>query len=150
VNWECTTLLAHKYALSRDAIYRHMRELGLFKERQKGIKFLYEKVLERGDTITFTGANFLKTLAAYTALLEREEAKQAGTDASQEISCPMSDQESEMLAEDEPLPEEGTSDSPEGETGAAAVGHQQGEQGATPVPSQDGQNPEPTASITVQ
>jgi hypothetical protein len=127
-----------------------MRELGLFEERQKRIKFLYEKVLERGDTITFTGANFLKTLAAYTALLEREKAKQASALASQEVSLPMSDQEAEVLAEDEPLPEEGGSDTSEGKAGAAAEGQQEGEQGATPVPSQDGQNPEPPASITVQ
>ena len=150
VNWESTTLLAQKCALSRDAIYRHTRVLGLVKERSKRLRFLLEKVLERADTIVFSGGDFLKAFQLYTADLEREEAKQASALASQEASRPVSDQEAEVLAEDEPLPEKGTSDSLEGEAGGAAEGHQEGEQGATPVPSQDGQNPEPPASVTVQ
>ena len=51
VNWGSTTLLAEKCGLSRDGIYRHAHALGLFRERQKGIKRLYEKVLERLDSV---------------------------------------------------------------------------------------------------
>jgi hypothetical protein len=124
--------------------------LGLSKERNKRRRLLLEKVLERGDTIVFSGGNYLKAFELLNALLEREEAEQASADASQEVSCPVSDQESDVLAEDGPLAEEGASDRLEGETGAAAVGIQQGEQGATPVPSQDVQNVEPTTSIPLQ
>lgn len=150
VNWGNTTLLAKEYGLSRDAIYRHMRALDLFKVRQKRVKLIYEKILERLDTVAVNGATLLAALRDYVALCEREEAEQASAGASQEVSSPMSDQESEVLAEDGPLAEEGASDSLEGETGAAAVGNQQGEQGATPVPSQDAQNVEPTTTITLQ
>jgi hypothetical protein len=84
------------------------------------------------------------------ALLKQEEAEQASDLASQKVSSPMSDLEPAELAKDESLPEEGTSDSSEGETVAAAVGNQEGEQGATPMPSQDAQNVEPTTTITLQ
>ena len=150
VNWGNTTLLAKDYGVSRDAVYRHMRALDLFKVRQKRVKVIYEKILERLDMVSVHGATLLAALRDYTALLEKEEAEQASTGASQEVSRPMSDLEPAELAKDEPLPEEGTSASSEGETSAAAVGNQEGEQGATPVPTQDVQNVETTTSGTLQ
>ena len=150
VNWENTTLLAKDYGLSRDAMYRHMRAFDLFKVRQQRVKIVYEKIIERLDMVSVNGATLLAALRDYSALLEKEEAKQASTGASQEVSSPISDLEPVELAKDESLPEEATSDSSEGETGAAAVGNQEGEQGATPVPSQDVQNVETTTSVTLQ
>jgi hypothetical protein len=127
-----------------------MTALDLSKERSKRRRLLLEKVLERVDTIVFSGANYLKAFELLNALLEREEAEQASALASQEVSSPMSDLEPAEFAKDESLPEGGTSDSSEGETGAAAVGSQEGEQGATPVPTQDVQNVETTTSVTLQ
>jgi hypothetical protein len=127
-----------------------MTALDLSKERNKRRGLLLQKVLERGDIIRFTGANYLKAFELLNALLEREEAEQASDLASQEVSSPISDLEPAELAKGESLPEGGTSDSSEGETGVAAVGNQEGEQGATPLPTQDVQNVEPTTAITVQ
>ena len=150
MNWANTTLLAKDYGVSRDAIYRHMRALDLFTVRQKRVKVIYEKILERLDMVSVNGATLLAALKDYTALLEKEEAEQESTDAPQEVSSPMSDLGPAELAKDESLPEGGTSVSPEGETGATAVGNQEGEQGATPVPTQDVQNVETTTSATLQ
>jgi hypothetical protein len=127
-----------------------MTALDLFKVRQKRVKVIYERILERLDMVEVNGAILLAALRDYVALLKQEEAKQESTGAPQEVSSPMPDQESEVLAEGGPLAEEGASDSLEGETGAVAVGNQQSEQGATHVPSQDVQNVEPTTSITLQ
>ena len=149
VNWGNTTLLAKYYGVSRDAVYRHMTTLDLFKVRQKRVKVIYEKILEQLDMVSVNGATLLAALRDYVALLEREE-EQASDLASQEVSSPMADLEPAELAKDESLPEGGTSDSSTGETGAAAVGGQEGEQGATPMPSQDAQNVEPTTTITLQ
>jgi len=148
-HWGSTTLLARDYGVSREAIYRHMGALDLFKERAKRRRFLLEKVLEHADTTVFTGGNILKAFELYMDS-EREEERQASDLASQEVSSPMADLEPAELAKDESLPEGGTSDISAGETGAAAVGDQQGEQGATPMPSQDAQNVEPTPTITWQ
>ena len=150
VAWENTTLLAKDYGLSRDAIYRHMRALDLFTVRQKRVKVIYEKILERLDMVSVNGATLLAALRDYTALLEKEEAKQASTGASQEVSSPMSDLEPAALAKDESLPEEATSDSSGGETSATAVGNLEAEQGATHVPTQDVQDVETTTSVTLQ
>jgi hypothetical protein len=127
-----------------------MTALDLFKVRQKRVKLIYEKILERLDMVSVNGATLLAALRDYTALLEKEEAEQESTGASQEVSSPMSDLEPAELARDESLPEEGTSVSSEGETSAAAVGNQEAEQGATPVPSQDVQNVETPTSVTLQ
>jgi hypothetical protein len=150
MNWANTTLLAKDYGVSRDAVYRHMRALDLFKVRQQRVKIVYEKILERMDMVSVNGATLLAALKDYTALLKQEEAERASTGASQEVSSPISDLEPAALAKDESLPEEATPVSSEGETGAAAVGNQEGEQGATPVTTQDVQNVEPTTAITVQ
>jgi len=147
IDWGCTRLLADRYSVSRYAIYRHMKALDLFKERQKRVKFVYEKIIEQLDLAPVTGATILAALKGYLSLCQQE-AKQASL-APQEVSLPMSDQEPKVLAEEEGLPKEATPNSPEGDTGAAE-GHQQVEQGATPVPSQDVQNVEPTTSITLQ
>ena len=150
VNWSNTTLLAKDYGLSRDAVYRHARALDLFKEREMRVKLIYEKILERLDMVSVNGATLLAALRDYRALLEKEEAKQASTGASQEVSSPMSDLGPVELSKDESLPEEGTSVSSEGETSATAVGNQEAEQGATPVPTQDVQDVETTTSVTLQ
>jgi len=150
INWGNTTLIAERSGVSRYAIYRHMRVLDLFKERQKRIKFVYEKIIERLDTASCNGATVLAALRDYVALCARDEADEASALASQKASGLMSDEASEVLAKDEPIPEEGTAASPQGETGGAAEGREQGEQGATPVPSQDGQNVEPTVTVTLQ
>jgi len=150
LNWGNTSQIADKYKVTRDAIYRHMNALGLFSERQKRVKFVYEKIIERLDWVSVKDATILAALKAYVALCEREEAKQASAGAPQEVSRPMSDLESEVHAQDGSLPEEGTSDSSEGATGVAAEGNQQAEQGATPVLSKDVQNQESAASNILQ
>ena len=146
MNWANTTLLAKDYHVSRDAVYRHMRALDLFKVREKRVKLIYEKILERLDMVSVNGATLLAALRDYTALLEKEKAERGSTGASQEVS----ELEPSELVKDESLPEGGTSDSSEGETGAADVGNQEAEQGAAPVPTQDVQNVEPTTTITLQ
>jgi hypothetical protein len=150
LNWGNTTLLADHYKVSRDAIYRHMKALGLFSERQKRVKFAYEKIIERLDMVSVSGSTVLAALKAYISLCEREEAKQASALAPQEVSRPMSDQEPDVLEEDGSFPEEATANSLGDETGAAAEDNQQVEQGAIPVPSQEVQNLESTANNTLQ
>jgi len=151
LDWGSTTLLAEKYGLSRDCIYRHAHALGFFRERQKGIKRLYEKVLERLDTVEFSGSDLVKVLKEYTTLCEREEAKQETNLPAQEGLDPASGQEPEVPALDgarleEPAPQP----VPKVETVLAAEGNQQGEPAVTPLASPEAQNLEAAVTNTVQ
>ena len=151
LDWGSTTLLAEKYGLSRDGIYRHAHALGLFRERQNRIKRLYEKVLERLDTVKFSGSDLVKVLKEYTALCEREEAKQETNLPAQEVLDPASGQEPEVPAGvgarlEEPAPQP----VPKDETVLAAEGNEQGEPAVTPLASPEAQNLEAAVTNTVQ
>jgi hypothetical protein len=151
VNWGSTTILAEKYRLSRDGIYRHAHALGLFRERQKRIKLLYEKVLERLDTVKFSGSDLVKVLKEYTALCGREEAAQATNLPAREVPNPESGQEDEVSVGDGPALEKPTPQPVlEGETVTAAEGNQQCELVVTPLADAEAQDLEPAVANTVQ
>ena len=151
VNWGSTTLLAEKCGLSRDGIYRHAHALGLFRERQKRIKLLYEKVLERLDTVKFSGSDLVKVLKEYTALCGREEAAQATNLPAREVPNPESGQEDEVSVGDGPALEKPTPQPVlEGETVTAAEGNQQCELVVTPLADAEAQDLEPAVANTVQ
>jgi len=151
VNWGSTTLLAEKYQLSRDGIYRHAHALDLFRERQKGIKHWYEKVLERLDTVKFSGSDLVKVLKDYTALCDREEAKQAASLPAQEELAPLTVQEAEVSDRDESRLEEPTPlPAREVESAPGAEANQQCEVVVTPIASPEAQNLEPAVTPTVQ
>ena len=151
LDWGSTTLLAEKYGLSRDCIYRHVHALSLFRERQNRINRLYEKVLERLDTVKFSGSDLVKVLKEYTALCNREEAEQATSLPTQEVLDSDSGQDDEVPAGDgsaleEPKPQPVL----EGETVPAAEGNQQCEPAVTPLAGPEAQNLEPAVTNTVQ
>lgn len=139
VNWGRTTLLADRYGLSRDGIYRHMHALGLDRKREKNRKGFYGGILERRDTVSFSGSNLLAAFKDYASLCEREEEQQQEKKGLlvRELFQRMSKQEREAFAEDGSLPEwflaEATpEDSAHGEGEIPADGTQLGSQGATP------------------
>jgi len=151
LDWANTSGLAERFRLSRYSVYRHMHILGLYRERQNRIKRLYEKILERGEITSFSGSDILKALRDYTALCEREEAKQAASLPAQELLDPMSGQQAEVPAADRSAPEESAPQpASEGGTVPVAEGNQQCEPAVTPLSSPDVQNLEPTAVSTVQ
>jgi hypothetical protein len=151
LDWGSTTLLAEKYGLSRDCIYRHVHALSLFRERQNRINRLYEKVLERLDTVKFSGSDLVKVLKEYTALCEREEAKQETNLPAQEVLDPASGQEPEVPAVDgAPLEEPAPQPVPKVDTVLAAEGNQPGEPAVTPLASPEAQNLEPAVTNPVQ
>jgi len=151
VNWGSTTLLAEKHGLSRDGIYRHAHALGLFRERQKRIKRLYEKVLERLDTVKFSGSDLVKVLKEYTALCEREEAKQGTNLTAEEMLDVESEKDVEVPAGDG-SPLEGPTPQPAltVESVSAAEGNEQGASAATALVSTEVEDMEPPVTNLVQ
>ena len=151
VNWGSTTLLAEKCGLSRDGIYRHAHALGLFRERQKGIKRLYEKVLERLDTIKFSGSDFVKVLKEYAAVCAREEAEQATNLPAQEVLDPEAEQKDEVSVGDGSALEAPTHQPDlECEKVRAVEGNQQFESVLAPLAGPEAQNLELAVANTVQ
>ena len=152
LDWANTIDLADKCGLSRDAVYRHMHVLGLFHERQKRRKRLYEKGLERLDITLLRGSDLVKLLRDYFAVCEREEeAKQAASLPAQAVLDPVPGQEAVVpaghgSAVEEPTPEPGL----EGETVPAAEGNQQCEPAVTPLAGPEARNLEPAVANTVQ
>jgi len=151
LGWANTTALADEFRLSRHALYRHMHVLGLFQERQKRVRRLYEKILERTDLTSFSGSDLLKALKGYVALCEKEETKQAASRPTQEVVDPVSAQEAAGSAESgSPLLEATSQPLLEGESVPPAEGNEQGAATRTPVASLAVQELEPSVANLVQ
>jgi hypothetical protein len=82
VNWGSTTLIAEKYGLSRDSLYRHMHAFGLFVRRQKNRKRFLEKIMERLDMTSVSGSVVLGAFKMYLKMAGEEEAKEEAPGAS--------------------------------------------------------------------
>lgn len=146
-HWGNTILLADTCKLSKYSIYRHMHARGLFIERQKNVKGVYERIIERMDLTSFGASNIMAALKAYTSLCEREEErKQANGLPVKALFRRMSKQEREAFARDGSLPEwflddaEATpEDSPDGEGEIPADATAVDSEGATPKANLDGE-----------
>jgi hypothetical protein len=124
VNWGNTTLLAKDYGVSRDALYRHMHAVGLYQERQKKRKRLYENILERADITQFTGGNLVAVLKGYAALCAQEEdGERATRSPSQDEPCSEPMPETQLAGENARLSGEAPSErDEEGENRTGARG----------------------------
>lgn len=151
LDWANTIDLADKCGLSRDAVYRHMHVLGLFHERQKRRKRLYENILERAPITSFRSSDIVKLLKEYMALCEREEANQAASPPAQEVLDPVPGQEAVVPAGEGPALEEPTIQPiPEVESHPAAEVNEQGEPAVAPPGGPEAQILEAAVTNTVQ
>ncbi len=151
LDWDNTTELASKYGFDRHAFYRHAHALGLFQERQKQRKRLYEKGLERMDITSFSASAIVKLLQQYESICQREEAKQAASLPAQAALDPVSVQEAEVSGENgSPLEERAPEPVPTVESVSVAESQEQGASAVTALAGTEVQNPEPPVANMVQ
>lgn len=62
MNWGNTTLIAERYGVSRDGIYRHAHALGLSGKRRGNVLMAAEKIIERLDTIPVSSSAILSAI----------------------------------------------------------------------------------------
>ena len=72
INWGNTSLIAEKYGVSRDGIYRHAHALGLFGKRRGNFTVALEKIVERVD-VTPTSSSAILSAIKILAKINREE-----------------------------------------------------------------------------
>jgi len=151
VDWANTTELAERFRISRDAVYRHAHALGLFSERQKRRKRLFEKCLERLDITSFKGSDLVRILKEYTKLCDTEEAREAASLPAQEGLDLVTRQDADVPAGDRAtLQETIPQDAPLGETVPVAESIDQSEAAETPLAGAEAQNLEPAVTTTLQ
>ena len=62
MNWGNTTLIADRYGVSRDGIYRHAHALGLSGKRRRNVLMAAERMIERLDTIPVSSSAILSAI----------------------------------------------------------------------------------------
>ncbi len=105
INWGNTTLIAERYGVTRDAIYRHAHALDLFRKRQRNIKMALERIIERLDIAPTSGSVVLSAIKHYEELTQREQGEQVEGLTPKELFDGMSKDEREAFARDGSLPD---------------------------------------------
>src|SRR5579862_7066633 len=69
VDWVSPDRIIEKYTnLSRDSIYRHAHARELFEKRKRNVNRVLEKIIERADWTSMTGAQVVSAIQAYVKL----------------------------------------------------------------------------------
>jgi hypothetical protein len=66
--WKPLAAIAREQKISRPAIYRHARALGLFGRRDRNIKAALASFIERGHRVRVTAAAFVAAIQAYSKI----------------------------------------------------------------------------------
>ena len=129
VDWGSPYLIGKRYDVSRDAQYRHAHAFDLFSKRQRNIRMLLEKVIERVDNMPLEGPQIVSVIQTYVKLYSSGQgpAQAQGTNPKALLER-MSKDERDAFARDGSLP-----------------GWFSREIGATPI---DSQTAEKTSEVT--
>jgi hypothetical protein len=105
INWGNTSLIAERYGVSRDGIYRHAHALGLFGKRRRNVVMAAEKMIERVDTTPISSSAILSAIKVLAKInsAEQEVAPVRGTDLKQLLER-MTQDERLSFARDGSLP----------------------------------------------
>jgi hypothetical protein len=57
-----------EYEVSRDAVYRHARAVGLFGKRQKNVRAALEKIIEQAAHVEVNAAAVVSAVSAYAKI----------------------------------------------------------------------------------
>ena len=68
LNWGSAEQIAADYGLSRDSLYRHAHALGLFAKRQRNIRRVLERLLEKAGDVEVTAASVVAAVQAYAKI----------------------------------------------------------------------------------
>jgi hypothetical protein len=106
INWGYTRTIGEASGVSRDSIYRHAHALDLFNKRQKNVKFVLEKIMERVNWAPVSASQIVSAFQAYVKFISSEK----GTEPAQgtnpkELLERMSQEEREAFARDGSLPD---------------------------------------------
>ena len=106
IGWVFSHQIVKDYHVSRDCIYRHAHALDLFSQRQKNIKMVYEKIIEKADLTLMSGSNILSVLKAYEKICSAEQGAEPvqGADPKKLLGR-MSQEERDPFAQEGSLPE---------------------------------------------
>jgi hypothetical protein len=105
IDWRHICHIESVYHVSRDAIYRHMHALDLFKERQRNIRGALERIIEEVGAVSPSASGVVSAIQAYVKLNSAEQAtEQAQGMNPQKLLERMSQEEREAFARDGSLP----------------------------------------------
>jgi hypothetical protein len=68
LDWESPDKLAAAHGISRDSVYRHAHALGLFEKRQRNVRRVLERILERAGDVDVTAAAVVAAVQAYAKI----------------------------------------------------------------------------------
>jgi hypothetical protein len=146
VSWANPTLLAERFKLSRDALYRHAKAADLVRKRQENRKGSLERMLERADLASISGSTIMFAFKAYESLCERVEGKHTSGLPPTALFGRMTKEEREAFVQHGALPswfssemDVTPSDNPGDELDGTSEGSPEGQQDATLTHSQEGQ-----------
>jgi hypothetical protein len=67
-DWMPIAVIAKKRRISRPALYRHARALGLFTTRERSLKGALARFIERAHNVKPTAATFIAAITAYAKI----------------------------------------------------------------------------------
>jgi hypothetical protein len=68
VGWVSPALIAKKFGVSRDAVYRHGHVFGLFDKRRRNVRAALERIIERAGEVDATAAAVVAAIQAYSKI----------------------------------------------------------------------------------
>jgi hypothetical protein len=81
LDWTSPHKIAQDYGVSRDSIYRHCRALRLYSKRRRNLMPAYERIIELGGIVDYTGSNILSALKELAKLVSAEKVVDAAQSA---------------------------------------------------------------------
>lgn len=71
LNWSSPSKIAKSYGITRDALYRHARALGLMTKRSGNVRFALEKIIEKADAVEPNASAVVSAVAMYAKINAR-------------------------------------------------------------------------------
>jgi len=105
VNWVSPALIAKRYSVSRDAVYRHARVFGLMGQRRRNVRAALERIIEKAGDVEVNAAAVVSAASAYARINSRGEwVERTETVSLNALFDRMSPAEMEAYAKDGVLP----------------------------------------------
>ena len=68
IGWISPALIAKKFGISRDGVYRHAHVFGLTDKRRRNVRAALERIIERAGEVDVTAAAVVAAIQAYTKI----------------------------------------------------------------------------------
>jgi hypothetical protein len=69
-DWIKASKIARRYNVDDSALHRHLRAVGLVSKRHENLRFVLDRILERGAEKPISGNTIIRAVKAYTCLTD--------------------------------------------------------------------------------